>query len=222
MALFSTFVMFAGIVLLLLGQQEQNDDSATEISSQSSEPLELAQAPDFRPEAQHDSLLGTCVPLPPLEGPAAALPVLLSIPTLDVVAQVLPTNVSNAGVVEVPADVSTVGWVVTSSTPGDPRGAAMVVGHRDGAGGLDGALYDLGQLSRGDVVTVLNADGITLEYVVVAREILSRSQFASQAESYSSTGGDPRLTIVTCGGEYIKSSGGYQSNVVITAVPSSP
>lgn len=219
-AVFSMIVMVIGMVLLLLGQGEQNSDIAREQLSESDASEVLAEAPDLRPESQHDSLLGVCLPVTPLSDPSAPLPSRLTIPTLDVDAQVLPVEVDESGVVQVPSDVSTVGWVVTSSTPGDPRGAAMVVGHRDGSGGLDGALYDLSLLAPGDVVQVINATGATLDYVVVSREVLSKTEFAERAEIYSSVQGDPRLTMVTCGGEYIKSQGGYQANVVVTAVPS--
>ena len=35
------------------------------------------------------------------------------------------------------------------------------------------------------------------------------------------TDGSPRLTLITCGGYYDRSNGGYQDNVVVTAVPAS-
>ena len=146
-------------------------------------------------------------------------PMALTLPTLDITAPVVTTHVEPNGVVNVPADVSTVGWVQPGPAPGGPSGSAVIVGHRDGALGKNGAFYNLAQLKPGDPVIVTNVLGKEMPYRVVSREVLSKTQLALRTTLYFSSGGTSRLTLITCGGFYDKKAGGYQANVIVTAVP---
>ena len=146
-------------------------------------------------------------------------PMTLSLATLDITAPIVTTHIEPTGVVNVPSDISTVGWVQPGPTPGGPSGSSVIVGHRDGALGKNGAFYNLAQLKPGDPVVVTNVVGQQLHYTVVSREVLSKEEFARRTSLYFSSGGSPRLTMITCGGFYDKKAGGYQANVIVTAEP---
>ena len=175
--------------------------------------------------------LATAVPsLPPAAdsapGPSAVavtpLPVRIEIPTLAVTADVRPVGLNRDRSVVIPRDIDVVGWYRYSTVPGAPLGSAVFVGHRDGREGGHGAFYNLGVLEDGDMVVVTDRDGRRLRYRVVARSVVAKSDFATRAEAVFAAGGAPRLRLISCGGIYLAESGGYQANVIVTAVPVGP
>lgn len=184
-----------------------------------------------RPNAPEDTSIGDRVtavsseaassPPPVAVVPEADIgnPTLLRIPAIHVSASVVPTTVETNGAVIIPEDISTVGWYEPGPRPGDVAGSAVIVGHRDGAVQGHGAFYSLGALNLGDRVVMTTSQGTVIRYRVVAREVLSKRAFAKAAPDYFATTGPPRLTMITCGGLYDKANGGYQANVIVTAVP---
>lgn len=147
-------------------------------------------------------------------GPA---PVSVQIPQGDVSAAVIPTGVDEAGQAEVPEDVAQVGWYRFGSAPADAQGSVVLVGHRDGRVEGAGVFYDLGSLDVDDLITVTDAEGEVWEYAVVSREAIKRDVLPTD-ELFVRTG-DPHLVLISCGGVYDRSRGGYQDNIVVTARP---
>ena len=151
--------------------------------------------------------------------PEPARPVRVGIPRIDVDTRIVPVGMDASRAVEVPDDISIVGWYApTGVEPGSDRGSAVLVAHRDGDVGGAGVFYDLGRLEPGDRVVVTDADGRRLRYEVVSREYIDRRRLPVD-ELFGATG-PPRLTLISCGGEYVPERGGYQDNVVVTAIPS--
>ncbi len=155
------------------------------------------------------------LPQPDVTAPVA--PVSLRIPRLGVRAIVVPTGVSPAGQAEIPENVDVVGWYRFGAGPADARGSTVLIGHRDGRGQGRGVLYDLGSVEVGDPITVTLPGGRLRTYVVVARESFPKPELPV-AELFSRDG-PARISIISCGGAYDAARGGYQSNVVVTAVP---
>lgn len=145
------------------------------------------------------------------------VPVLLSIPRLDVRAEIDPVGVEADGWAEIPEDVARVGWYRFGAAPGASSGSAVIVGHRDGWNEGAGALYDLAQLEPGDTIEVAREDGSTIAYTVVSREAIDKSDLPT--EELFSEAGDPRLTLISCIGYFDRDNGGYLQNIVVTAVP---
>lgn len=141
------------------------------------------------------------------------------IPAIDVDTVVVPVGLDSANSVIVPDDISTVGWYRRGAAPGSAEGSSVLVAHRDGRKQGHGAFYYLGSLDVGDRVIVTTTAGGKVPYRVVSRETLEKSAFASAAPNLFAVDGQPRLTLISCGGAYDASAGGYQSNIVITAVP---
>jgi sortase (surface protein transpeptidase) len=160
-----------------------------------------AESPDPGPEAD---------PLP-------ARPVGLSVPALGAVAPVVPVGVDPDGQVVLPGSGGVLGWYRFGPRPGEPSGSAVVVGHRDTVAEGPGVLFDLPDLRPGDRIDVTLADGRTVVYRVAALESIAKQRLP--LERLFARTGDPRLTVITCGGAYLPDVGGYQENVVVTAVP---
>lgn len=147
------------------------------------------------------------------------LPTRLRIPSIDIDARILAVAQDTLHQVVVPSDISAVGWYEFGPAPGDSTGSCVLVAHRDGAGGGYGAFYDLGSVIPGNVIKVSMSDGTELEYRVVSREVVTKSWFSDNSDTFFTRFGKERLTLITCGGVYDKARGGYQSNIIVTARP---
>lgn len=145
-------------------------------------------------------------------------PILVSIRELELHSSVIPVT-AYSGVMEIPEDISKIGWFVGSAAPGQKQGSAVMVGHRDGSEGGKGAFFDIDSLDRGDVIFVTTSEGLRLQYAVIEVEMLDKDSIPEIADFVFARDGDPRLTLITCGGEYEPDNGGYQANVIVTAVP---
>lgn len=144
-------------------------------------------------------------------------PVQVRIRALGVDAPVVPVGLDDARAVEIPEDIGTVGWYSLGVAPGSPVGSAVLVGHRDGRIDGHGALYGLAQLVPGNRIVVTDSLGRELPFEVVAREIVAKAVLPT--DDLFAIDGPARLTVITCGGVYERDNGGYQANVIITAVP---
>lgn len=204
----SIILLVTGGILLFLGSRGNNDDLVAEVGTTIEKIIESCKANDV-----------TASPNPSAALHLVADPARIFIPSINVDAPIFSTGISAAGVVAIPENVNEVGWYNGSSKPGDLHGSAVIVGHRDGAFGVDGAFYNLAKLGPGDPIRIVDEEGLATNYEVAAREVVAKKEFAKVAPEYFSKTGSPRLTLITCGGAYIKDKGGYQANVIVTALP---
>lgn len=65
--------------------------------------------------------------------------------------------------------------------------------------------------------TVTTTSGAELVYRVTARETIKKNKLP--LDNLFAITGSPRLTLISCAGYYSADNGGYQDNIVITAVP---
>jgi LPXTG-site transpeptidase (sortase) family protein len=167
------------------------------------------------------SSVASAAPSPTLIASASAppltAPVRVRIPRISVNAQVLPVGLDKSKALDIPEDITKVGWYELGVPPGADQGSAVLVAHRDGRVQGHGVFYNLGQLGVGDKVAVTAEDGTVLRYKVVARELISKKRLP--LEELFAVDGPARLTLISCGGYYDRANGGYQDNIVVTAIP---
>jgi sortase (surface protein transpeptidase) len=144
------------------------------------------------------------------------LPQLLIIPRLGLKMPVVATKVDDAGLMDLPDRPSRIGWYSYGPRPGAPSGSAVLGGHIDSRKYGIGPLADLRRLSGGDEIIVRTTSGSFHFEVDSVRMI--RKQRLPVSEIFARNG-SPRLRIVSCGGAYVPSRGGYAENVVVTATP---
>ena len=144
-----------------------------------------------------------------------APPARIRVPVLGVDATVRPMGIESNGEMELPVDPAEVGWYGYGPTPGEP-GSAVVAGHVDGDG-VPGAFFRIGELEPGERLTVTASDGSSRSFRVVARRTFIKTRLPA-ALIFRRTG-RPVLTLVTCGGKFDRSTGHYESNVVVFATP---
>jgi LPXTG-site transpeptidase (sortase) family protein len=154
-------------------------------------------------------------------GPGAATPGLAApagvrLDAIDVDARIVPVGVDGPQM-EVPRDVTTVGWYRFGPGPGSDRGSSVLAGHVDDRVQGRGAFYRLADTRPGDPVQVDLDDGRRVEYRVSRVERVDKARLPVDA-LFDRRGG-PRLTLVTCGGEFDEQARSYRDNVVVVAVP---
>ena len=156
------------------------------------------------------------VPTPVEEQPQIR-PVRITVDAVDIDSFVRPVGVAEDGQMELPPDPRVLGWYRFGPTPGvATAGSAVLAGHLDSRRYGLGPLVRLREVEPGDLVEVTSSDGSTTTYRVAG--VTRYDQQALPAELFARSG-DPRLRIVTCGGDYDVDAGGYQQNLVVTAVP---
>jgi sortase (surface protein transpeptidase) len=143
-------------------------------------------------------------------------PQLLIIPHLELKMPIVATKVDEAGLMDLPDRPTRIGWYSYGPRPGGHIGSAVLGGHVDSRKYGIGPLADLDRLSRGDQIIVRTASGSSGFEVESVRRISKQELPVSEIFARS---GSPKLRIVSCGGAYIPSRGGYTDNVVVTATP---
>ena len=133
-------------------------------------------------------------------------------------ATVNPVGVNDAtNEFEVPPSVDQVGWYRFGPGLEAEAGSVVIAGHVDGADQGRGAFFRLRELAEGDQLTVAGEDGERREFRVVAREEYAKTKIP--LERYFARDGEPRLTLITCGGPFDAGIRSYRDNIVGTAVP---
>jgi LPXTG-site transpeptidase (sortase) family protein len=143
----------------------------------------------------------------------------IQIPALGVDASVRSVGMADQVTMEIPDDIREVGWFRYSALPSADLGTLVLVGHRDGTSDPHGVFRNLGELKPNVVIVVADTAQQRRRYRVVDVSLVDKASFATLAPSIFVDDGDHRLVLLTCGGAYDRSRGGYQANVVVTAVP---
>jgi hypothetical protein len=139
----------------------------------------------------------------------------IRIDPIGVDAPIVPVGVlSGTTSMEVPVDVSAVGWYRFGPAPGDP-GSSLLVGHVDSRVQGAGVFFRLSQLRPGDQVVVEFGSARPQRFQVIARRLYLKSRLPTLAFTRT---GRSFLTLVTCGGAFDERTHHYLSNVVVFAV----
>lgn len=145
----------------------------------------------------------------------AGVPRRLEIPRLGLEMPIVTSTVA-AGQMALPAHPTQIGWYAFGPSPFDQTGAAVLAGHVDSRKYGTGPLAGLRLLRPGDAVVVIG-DTRRSEFRITAVQLVGKQSSALAAAFDRS--GPGRLEIITCGGSYLPNEGGYQRNVVVSAVP---
>jgi hypothetical protein len=145
------------------------------------------------------------------------VPLELIVAGADLRIPVVPTGVAKDGQMELPPNPERIGWYKFGPAPSATRGSVVLGGHLDSREYGVGPLVRLGRTRPGDLIGLRLSDGRTLQYRTEAVRNVDKQALALDVV-FDRTG-PRRLQLVTCGGEYIRDRGGYQQNLVVTAVP---
>lgn len=153
-------------------------------------------------------------PPSPVAQPAipTALPVRLFLPTLNLHPPVEPLGVDQWGRMDTPNNIWDVGWYNAGPVPGAPGDAVM-----DGHAGYPGQPLVFGRLAKiqpGQQIVVLLADGSKQVFTVVS---VHSWPVRSVPPNMFESSGPPRLTLITCDGQFNSDAKTYASRLVVEA-----
>lgn len=143
----------------------------------------------------------------------ASPPVRLGIPDLELTTRLIGVRKERSGALGVPADPQRAGWYSQGVAPGD-AGPAVIVGHVDSLRG-PGIFARLRDVPVGAQIHIRRADGSLVTFAV--RQVSQYPKRSFPTEAVYSGSGRPSLRLITCGGDFDRSSGHYRSNVIVYA-----
>lgn len=138
------------------------------------------------------------------------LPVHLTIPAINVDADVQYLGVTSKGEMEVPSNSVDVGWFKLGPRPGE-EGSAVIAGHFDGESGGTGVFTNLNKLKKGDKLYIEDDKGIITSFAV--RE--SRIYDPGYAEEVFSLSDGTHLNLITCDGVWDGTKKSYSQRLVV-------
>jgi LPXTG-site transpeptidase (sortase) family protein len=136
------------------------------------------------------------------------------IPDLGVNAKLINVGVTDNGAVDTPKSLWDVGWYSGSSYPGK-QGNTLIVGHYSRYG--KAVFANLSKLGNGQRITVIDKNGQRLNYQITEVRDFKAPEVPMAELINGRSDGRPRMSIVTCAGQYIKSTKDFTNRTVITA-----
>ncbi|MDT3761889.1 class F sortase [Priestia filamentosa] len=140
-------------------------------------------------------------------------PVLLLIPTANIVAPIEAHGLSQNGEIILPENSSSVTWFQNSSSPGE-RGNAVIAGHVDSKKGR-AIFYSLSKMRKGDTFFIQKKSGKTMSFTVTKTAVYERNQFPVNKVFGSSS--KRTVHLVTCTGLFNKEEGTHADRLLVTA-----
>lgn len=219
------FVLAVALVLTACGGADQvGDRASTRSPTSSSVPPTAAPAPPSTggprssatspPPTTAPPTTSTTAPPPTAEADetASGTPARVRIPRIGVDAPVVDLGMNADGTLQVP-DWQDAGWWERGPQPGE-RGPAVIVGHVDSTAG-PAIFYRLREVVPGDVIEVDLDGGGATRFVVQRLERFAKDAFPT-LDVYGLTPG-PELRLITCDGEFDRSTRHYVDNLVVFA-----
>jgi hypothetical protein len=210
-------LLVAAALLWWTGRPEPAGRTVSSIGASGALELTMPVAPSAPPSSSTPA--ATTDAPPPTPAPTdqpASPPTRVRVPTLGVDAPIEPVGVRDDGAVQVPDDVAAVGWYRFGPAPG-AGGSAVLVGPVDHHSQGVGVLARVGELTPGDPVEIVDGNGATRRFTVVARERWPKEQ-TPMARLFDRDG-QPRLVLITCGGTFDAQRLAYADNIAVTAAP---
>jgi len=166
--------------------------------------VETTPAPSATPDQQLQQAQAIVAP--------AAVPTRLLVPSIKVDAAVEPVGMDAQGRMGTPSQSANVAWYRLGSAPGD-AGDAVMAGHLDWTTG-PAVFWYLGRVRKGDTITVVRADGSSVQFVADASITVP---YDSSTDSLFTKSGPPALTLITCAGAWDRARGTYLQRLVVHA-----
>ncbi|GAA3560764.1 class F sortase [Amycolatopsis ultiminotia] len=129
-------------------------------------------------------------------------------------AKLVPEQVGDDGALVIPQSLGEAAW--WGSGVGAAQGVTLLSGHVNWKG-KTGPFMQLWQVKQGQTVTVTDRAGAHWGYRIDEVRTVHKSALATESAKLFSPEGPHRLVLVTCGGDYVGGTEGYDDNRVVTA-----
>jgi len=175
----------------------------------SQEPSTPPDEPEPEPEPEEEGD-------PPEEEPPdlglTSLPVRMRIPALSLDYEIRPTGADKTGTMQIVPALAVISWFDRSSIPGN-RGNAILGGHNTWKGERS-RIYTLDKLEIGDELEIVYDDGTS--HMFYMESVFVYLLATAPADLIMDTGGEARLTLITCKPPFNKSTGTSDNRIVAT------
>lgn len=186
------------------------NDIPADVESETAEPIESAESETGSTE--NSQVVQTTEPVQPVSsGPKGIDPSVISIPTIDVRADIEDVGILENGQMGVPDDGDTVGWFHRGPKPG-AAGNSVMAGHVDDRSG-PAIFFDLDQLTLGDRIYIEDDEGTELAFEVTRMEVYPYDD-APMDLIFGPTA-TQRLNLITCTGEFDRNAGTHRERLVV-------
>ncbi|MGC0252348.1 sortase domain-bontaining protein [Pseudactinotalea sp. Z1748] len=149
-------------------------------------------------------------------GPEARTPpVRLEYAERDITLDIDPVGVAADGQMEIPDDANRAGWYRFGPGLGDGNGSIVVAAHNGSFTTGVGPFHYLRQAQPGDSIDLIGPDGTEVTYDVLT--VTSEAKETIDLADHFRRDGQPRLVLITCGGQWDEARGSYTDNIVVTA-----
>lgn len=129
-------------------------------------------------------------------------------------AKLVRKEITADGTLPIPEGLDEATW--WGAKLGDAQGAALLSGHVNWKG-KKGPFNELWSMKNGQEVTVADTAGGHWVYRVRDVVTVHKDGLADRAQALFGQDGPHRLVLVTCGGEYVGGTEGYEDNRIVTA-----
>ena len=140
-------------------------------------------------------------------------PIRVLFSSIGLAAEVLPIGLDRSSALAVPRRADITGWWSGGAVPGE-EGPTVIVGHYDSKVAA-GVFEQLPSAKVGQRIIIVQSDGSKYLYRVTELEKLKKSVFPT-AKVYGPTFAST-LRLITCGGEFDRSTGHYVDNLIVYA-----
>jgi len=137
----------------------------------------------------------------------------ISLPTIGVSGCIERVGIDQHGAIAVPTNIYTAAWYVRSVLPGQ-QGVSVIDGHSGGRY-ANGIFRHLDKLATGDIFTVIMGSGKKLDYQVY--KVQSVPLKKSVEVLLTKDPNISQLNLITCSGQYDKTSGLYDKRIIVSA-----
>ncbi|SDJ16462.1 class F sortase [Salimicrobium halophilum] len=141
----------------------------------------------------------------------AITPSILSIPAINVEADIEHVGVDEQGRMGVPDGMENVAWFEPGTKPG-AAGNSVIAGHVDDTVN-PAVFYDLHKLEAGDEIHVQDKEGKTLTFEVIGKEVYNRKN--SPVKDIFGYSHRSALNLITCEGDFNESINGREDRLVV-------
>lgn len=148
----------------------------------------------------------------------AAHPRHITIPSINVSANVISVGLTADGAMAAPETAWDVGWYNQSALPGPSKGAVLLDGHVNNALNTPGVFFQLGTLKKGDAITLERGDGAILNYTILRVEQIPTKKVDMARMMQSAEAGKQGLNLISCGGAYDYAKRTFVDRVLVFAV----
>jgi LPXTG-site transpeptidase (sortase) family protein len=158
--------------------------------------------------------VATVIPAEPMQ--IASVPARVRIPSIGVDANIQPVGQNAKGEMDTPKGENAyqdTAWYSLGARPGE-IGAAVINGHLDTRSLIDpGVFRDLDELVLGDIVEVVDDQGVLFRFRVTETAVLGAADDATQV--FTSDTGKAHLNLITCTGDWQQDQRQYDKRLVV-------